>query len=481
MGWQGWLIALAFGCAGQVLVTPAMAQTSPYELPNYELPGPPPGPAPKTPAASRTALERWLPNSPDASWTYAWSNNRYAPAATLERYTVARSTSASVSLAWTTDDAGNGPGAVASNGTVDYVYADAGPANSNWASTLPPPQFPVLCASATQCGNSLAGAHYLLIWGSRSPLLQEPLQRGSVWTSLGGQANDVVSVNRFPRVERVATPAFPRGVFAARVDSDITQAGAIGDPFGSGRRTVWWVYGVGPVKIEFSHAGGETSRADLVATNLAPRTRPPDTAFLPLVQGRTLKFRYTNNRYMRKASRQDVTIAQVRNGTARLDVKQISGPIVVSGSYLLSTGRNGVRQVSATTSAATQVPFPELGPRTAPKRQRRHFFTPLDLLTFGYNPILPAYPAKGQTWKAPRTGRDRQLYGVTGTTKIIGYQRVRTRARTYRALLVESKMTQKGFKFGSGVRRAWFAPSIGLVKLVFRHRDGSVSTVERVP
>ena len=46
-------------------------------------------------------------------------------------------------------------------------------------------------------------------------------------------------------------PAFPGGVDAAKVESDVTQAGALGDPFGSGVRTVWWVYGVGPVKILF--------------------------------------------------------------------------------------------------------------------------------------------------------------------------------------------------------------------------------------
>ena len=38
---------------------------------------------------------------------------------------------------------------------------------------------------------------------------------------------------------------------------------------------------------------------------------------------------------------------------------------------------------------------------------------------------------------------------------------------------------QRGYRFGSGVRKAWYAPGKGLVKLVFRHRDGSVSTVQR--
>ena len=48
------------------------------------------------------------------------------------------------------------------------------------------------------------------------------------------------------------------------------------------------------------------------------------------------------------------------------------------------------------------------------------------------------------------------------------------------AMVVESTLSQKGFSFGSGRRDSWFVPGKGLVKLVFRHRDGSVSTVERL-
>jgi len=39
-------------------------------------------------------------------------------------------------------------------------------------------------------------------------------------------------------------------------------------------------------------------------------------------------------------------------------------------------------------------------------------------------------------------------------------------------------LTQPGFKFGSGTRTMWIVDGKGLVKLVFRHRDGSTSTVE---
>ena len=66
-------------------------------------------------------------------------------------------------------------------------------------------------------------------------------------------------------------PAYPRGIFAAKVQSDITQAGAIGDPYGSGIRTVWWARGVGPVKIFFRHTSGQIGQAELLATNQTAR------------------------------------------------------------------------------------------------------------------------------------------------------------------------------------------------------------------
>jgi len=53
-------------------------------------------------------------------------------------------------------------------------------------------------------------------------------------------------------------------------------------------------------------------------------------------------------------------------------------------------------------------------------------------------------------------------------------------AGSFHALVVRSTLKQDGFPFGSGTRLAYFAPDKGLVKLVFTHGDGSVSTVELV-
>jgi hypothetical protein len=62
-----------------------------------------------------------------------------------------------------------------------------------------------------------------------------------------------------------------------------------------------------------------------------------------------------------------------------------------------------------------------------------HFFTQVDLMTYGFNPLLPAYPEVGAKWRSGNP-RDQQVYGVTGMR--------------------------------------------GLVKLALHHRDGSVSLVQ---
>ena len=97
----------------------------------------------------------------------------------------------------------------------------------------------------------------------------------------------------------------------------MTQAGAIGDPYGSGIRTVWWVYGVGPVKVVFEHAGGDAPIATsvLVSTNQTPKAPPPDGRYFPLVKGAKLKYSWTNTKHLKKASVQEVTD---RRGRERL-------------------------------------------------------------------------------------------------------------------------------------------------------------------
>lgn len=423
---------------------------------------------------------QWLPSSDGASWTYQWSDDAYAPALTREQYTLDSRTGTAFKLTWTTQDQGNQEGHVAAAGEIDFNRTDSGLVNTSWASTPPPSQFPVLCSQASRCGNSLAGTWFMVIWGTRSPVLQEPLLRGTEWSTTGGADSDVSSQNRLLETEIVKVPAFPDGVAAVKVESDVTQAGALGDPYGSGVRTVWWVHGVGPVRVLFRHTRGETTQSELVSTNLTPRPAPDPTNYLPVKTGNTAVFRWTNDKHLEQPSVQRFTAAAVDRGSARLDVASRSGPIKVAGSYLYANRLSGFTGLASSTQVATKAKFPPLGPRNQPTSRRRRFNTPYDLMNYGFNPVLPAYPKPGDYWKSEKGSRDYTIYGVTGWSKIRGFQTVRTPAGRFRALLVESRLTQKGFPFGSGKRLSWFAPSKGLVRLEFRHRDGSVSRVERL-
>src|SRR6266540_4861340 len=382
----------------------------------------------------------WWPHPADATWTYAWTDSVYNGTPTKEKVTVKEQKNKSFVFSWTTKDLGNSEDAPLSFGDMAFQETTAGLINTDWASNPPPPDFPILCPQIGGCNNSLASTMYYLIWGSRSPVLAAPLLKEMTWQGVGGAQNDVSSSSTYQGTETVKVPGFPDGVLAAKVRTDTTQAGALGDPYGSGVRTVWWVYGVGPVKMVFEHAGGSDA--------------PVTTSEV-----------------------QETTVDEVVNSSARFTVKHIKGPIRVAGSYGFSTRTDGVTNIWGLTKAATAIKFPPLGPKSLPRDKRRHFFTPFDLMNFGFNPLLTAYPAAGQTWGSKNPSRDFSTFGVNGSAKVLGIQKVKVPAGTFDALVVRASLSQPGYKFGSGTRTSWFAPGKGLVKLVFRHGDGSVSTV----
>ena len=435
-----------------------------------------------TPAASTgSPTGSWWPHPANATWTYQWSDTVYAPTPTTEQVTVASTSAGKFQLGWTTAGLNNPDDATSSQGTADFQEGANGLINTNWSSTLPPPQFPVLCAAAANCSNSLSSVIYNVIWGSRTPVLQEPLVRGFTWTSTGGAAGDVSSTSTYLGQQKVTVPAFPKPVTAAVVRSQITQAGAIGDPYGSGVRTVWWVYGVGPVKVEFDHAGGASAPITTVVlqtTNQIPAAPPDDLDYFPYPQGRTLTFSWTNSKYMTTAEVETFTVAAVVNNSARFTMASVSGPIKAAGSYGFTTALGGITNLWGTTSSATLAKFPALGPGGQPKSKRIRFITPFDLMDFGFNPILTSYPAIGDAWSSTKPSSDFTTFGVTGKSSIVGEQTVKVPAGTFRALEVRSTLSQPGFPFGSGTRTSWFAPNVGLVKLVFRHANGSVSSAE---
>jgi hypothetical protein len=312
-------------------------------------------------AGAAHAADPWLPHPADATWTYQWTDSAYNTTPTNEIVTVKSQTGPSFVLAWTTDKAGNPDGAPQSAGTVSFQETGIGLVNTDWTSTPPPAAFPIPCAAAAQCGNSLASALYNLIWGARAPVLAEPLLKGLSWSATGAAQNDVSSVNEYVGTEEVSVPAFPQPVLAAKVQSTITQAGGLGDPYGSGLRTVWWVYGVGPAKIVFTHAGGGDAPVTTVvlqSTNQTAQPPPPDLDFFPLNVGRKATFRWTNKKHFPKPEVEKVSIDQSSNGTAIFKVASVSGPMKVAGAYEFTRRTDGVTSVASSTKAASLVKLP---------------------------------------------------------------------------------------------------------------------------
>jgi hypothetical protein len=438
-------------------------------------------------SAAPAPADVWFPHPSNATWEYTWQDSAYNPTGTTEDYTVEGQTEAcGWNLSWSspsgTQTQTSGISLIwPDSGTICFTDQNYGLVNTDWSSTPPPPSEPVLCpwqtdpSSGNPCPNSLSGALFNAIWGSRSPVLSEPLLRGTTWNSTGGFDNSVTSTNQYLGLTDVKVPAFPNGVFAAMVRSQITQAGALGDPYGSGTRTTWWVDGVGPVLIRFQHAGGSSApetEVTLQKTNLNPQFPPPDQNYFPMGKGIKGTYKWTNKKHLPQPEIEKMSVDAVANRSERLSFKSVSGPIRAAGVYGFSTRLDGVTQLFGSSSGATIAKLPKLG-------HGRHFFTPYDMVTFGFNPLLPAYPIVGSTWKSGNL-RDLQIFGVTGTTTVVGVRTVTVPAGTFKALELRSTLTQVGYRFGSGVRTMWFAPARGLVKLVFQHRDGSTSVISLI-
>jgi hypothetical protein len=429
--------------------------------------------------SARAAIaDDWLPHPADARWQYQWTDTSYDQSGTTENVVVQKQAGSSFTLAWA-DSADQPPGAGnmgiqcqqnADIGEMTFLDSSSGLINTDWNSCPPPSSMPVLCAVASTCANSLSSTLYDVIWGNRVPVLSEPLLLGTTWNATGGVQNEVSSTSQYLGMRAIKVPAFPTGVIAAQVQTNVALGGTFGDDYGSGVRTTWWVRGVGPVLVVFDHVDGSVTTASLLSTNLHPSPILPDADYFPLHQGLTARYQMSNNKHLRRPEIEELSVDAVANRTARISIKSVSGPMRVAGVYLFSTRLDSVRNLSGSTSAATLLKFPRLG-------HNRHFFTPIDLMTFGFNPMLTAYPQADQTWSSGNP-RDLGIYGVTGTTKVIGVRRVHVPAGTFDALEVQSDLTQKGYPFGSGVRTMWFAAGRGLLKLLFRHADGSASVVQ---
>jgi hypothetical protein len=429
-------------------------------------------------AAVPATADTWFPHPSNATWTYNWSDTEYNPSGTTENVTVVSENDPSGcgwNLAWTgtTQVPLAGPGSPSisqpDTGTVCFQDQTYGLENTDWSASSPPINEPSLCADPSSCSDSLGSALFDVIWGSRNPVISEPLLQGTSWNATGGGNGNVTSTNQYLGLQVVKVPAFPDGVIAAAVRSQIALAGTPGDDYGSGIRTTWWADGVGPVKVVFDHVDGAVTTASLDATDLKPVTPAPDADYFPMTVGDTNTYRWTNNKHMTQPEVEQVKVAAAANRSARLSVKSVSGPIRAAANYVFSLRLDGLRSTYGSSSAATLIKFPRIG-------HGRHFFNPVDLMVYGFGPVLPPYGVPGTTWHSGNA-YDFQISGVTGTTRVVGIQRIRVPAGRFTALEVRSTLTQKGFRYGSGVRTMWFAAGRGLVKLTFAHRDGSTDTV----
>jgi hypothetical protein len=435
-------------------------------------------------AAASASADEWWPHPANAQWNYEWADSSYNQGGTEEAVTVESENDSSGcgwNLSWDTTGTSSSGSVTATtdNGTMCFEDENFGIVNTNWSSSPPPSNMPILCPWTTDpntgdaCANSLSSSLFNVIWGARSPVLSEPLLLGTSWSGTGGAYQDVTSSNQFIGMQDVKVPAFPGGVQAAVVKSTINTQGDLGDPYGSGIRTTWWVYGVGPVEIQFRHAGGSgapVTTVELQATNLAPVPPPPVQNYFPLTLNMTNKYQWTNSKHLPQPEIEKVTIAAVDNRSARLDAQSVKGPLRTVGEYGFTVRTGGVIDDGASAEAASLVKFPRLG-------HSRHFFTPIDLMEYGFDPVLPEYPVIGSCWSSQRGSQDYEVFGVTGRSCVVGVSKVHVPAGTFQALEIKSVLNQPGHRFGSGTRYSWFAPQRGLVKLVFDHADHSVSTI----
>ena len=175
-------------------------------------------------------------------------------------------------------------------------------------------------------------------------------------------------------------------------------------------------------------------------------------------------------------------VAQVVNNTSRVDVKQVSRADHRRGHVLLLDAADRRDAASASAKAATRARLPAARAAAGTAGRAAAFFTPYDLMVYGFGPVVPICAHRRVV--VALLARQRRLEDLRRqrrhATMLRTHQACARRPAASDAVEVRSTLHQAGFRFGSGTRTSWFAPGKGLVKLVFRTGDGSVSTVQRV-
>ena len=282
--------------------------------------------------------------------------------------------------------------------------------------TPPPAAFPILCAIARRSATTASRARTTTSSGAARAGARRAAAEGHELDEHGrrrrttSRARPTISASRRSPCRRSRRRSSRR-----RCGREITQAGALGDPYGSGVRTVWWVYGVGPVKIVFQHAGGERADHDVGARRARTRRRkppPPDDALLPARQGREADVPLDEHEAHEEAVGAGVR-RRTRSRTAprASRVKHVSGPIRVAGRVRLHAACRRRHELLGDDASPRRSPASRRsGRRAAEGRSGATSSTPFDLMLYGFNPIIPAYPTPGATWSVE--GAEPRLLGL---------------------------------------------------------------------
>lgn len=200
-----------------------------------------------------------------------------------------------------------------------------------------------------------------------------------------------------------------------------------------------------PVSFSTSHAASSEPLA----------TIEPNQYF-PLELGNQWVYSWTNSLYTPSPFVETVIVAKEMSGQYTLYARHRCA----SGQFQISTA-SGYQWTSYGTSGCNPFPVPMYM-----------------LLYYLYTPenLFPASFQVGSIWSG--TG---SWYGVpySGTTTVVtNTATVLVNGHTYTNCLQIRTVITGPHEFGAGTRDAWFAPDVGLVKLIYQHEDGSTTTAE---
>ena len=253
-------------------------------------------------------------------------HRRTRPRATTEKVWVASTAARTFTLGWTSADKSLGNPRARSRAPGRCSFQDTGRASSTreWSSTPPPAttsrsSAPTPSELRQQPREHLLQRHLGQRARRRSPSRSSSASRGR---AAAARATTSRSTNKVVGLETVTVPAFKRKLLAVRVDSRDHREG--GDAFGSGTRTVWWVWGIGPV-LDRVHARRRARRRSprrcSPATSLPPwRRRTSTTGSRSRRAGRRRtagRTRGTSTRAGRGADRLDRAAARFSASTCR--------------------------------------------------------------------------------------------------------------------------------------------------------------------